>query len=157
MYRKNSLRADWITNKEGLGEAAIEWAEGFGSFLATFKGTYQDSSGKTISSNEKELSTTQLRRFFGQIKRLQAAVQSNEKGFDAEKRSELLMLKPQLAYAVGRNKKRFRGKLGDETKIGHFYDELKDAMGYVKETQHFKNFVNLVEAVVAYHKLAGGQ
>lgn len=157
MYQKNSLQAAWITNEDGLSEEAVKWAEDFGKFLATFKGKYKDNSGTTVSSHEKELSTTQLRRFFGQIKRLQASVQSNESGFDASKRSELLMLKPQLAYAVGRNKKKFRGKVEDETKIGHFYDELKDAMGYVTETQHFKNFVNLVEAVVAYHKFAGGQ
>ncbi len=157
MYQKKSLQATWITSKDGLSEEAVKWAEDFGGFLAAFKGKYKDSSGTVVSSNEKELSTTQLRRFFGQIKRLQASVQSNESGFDASKHSELRMLEVQLAYAVGRNKKKYRGKIEDATKIGYFYSELKNAMGHVKEMQHFKNFVNLVEAIVAYHKFAGGE
>jgi len=97
-------------------------------------------------------------------------------GFDEKNASQLLRLKPLLAYAVGRDKKGGRSV----TKIGKFYNELSFAIDTVMdatenviakkikpqnpdeltETQliakYFNNFINLVEAIVAYHKFKGG-
>lgn len=117
----------------------------------------------------KKLSTSQLRRFFGTLKRLQAI------GFSEKNAAQLLRLKPLLAYAVGRDKKNGR----QTTKIGKFYQELSIAIDFVMDatenvveekvkpqtpqwnsaqliSQYFNNFVNLVEAIVAYHKFKGG-
>jgi len=63
------------------------------------------------------------------------------------------MLKAQLAYANGRDKK--LGK--NQTKIDVFYNELSSAIDYIQNEKHFRNFVNIVEAIVAYHKAAGGE
>lgn len=127
----------WIQNEEGLPQPAIDWAKLFATSLAT------DDEGW---GSPQKMSTSQLRKFFGELKKIQAADFSKSK-------SNFLMLKPQIAYAVGRD---FNEKHKAKTKIGSFYK----AFGFliddqkVQDKKHFKNFVHLLEAVVAYHKVA---
>jgi len=64
------------------------------------------------------------------------------------------MLKVQLAYANGRDKK--EGGT-NKTKICYFYEKLSSAIDFIDTKEHFKNFVNVVEAIVAFHKAAGGE
>lgn len=144
----------WILSDRGLPIEADAWAKRTGEDLAT------------RDNDLKEMSTNQLRRFFGNLKRLQAM------GFSEQNASKLLRLKPLLAYAVGRDKKNGR----QTTKIARFYHDLSGAIDYVLEatelmakstnhdankkqvfiSQYFTNFVNIVEAIVAYHKFKGG-
>ncbi|MCB0630726.1 MAG: type III-A CRISPR-associated protein Csm2 [Saprospiraceae bacterium] len=146
-YQPKTLKPEWIKDPNGLNRESIKWAQEFGEFLAE----------ADKSSRQKELSTSQIRKFFGQVKRLQA------QGYDETSRTDLLMLSPQLAYAVGRDKKKVRRELVDSSKIHYFYDEVQRAMDAVDaphisdEKQYFKNFVNLIEAIVAYHRFAGGE
>ena len=104
-----SLDKNWILSERGLPRAADTWAEKIGTDLASSDGEL------------KALTTSQLRRFFGNLKRLQAI------GFTENKASQLLRLKPLLAYAVGRDKKGGRSS----TKIGKFYHELSVAIDVV--------------------------
>lgn len=99
---------------------------------------------KESKNDKKGISSTQLRKFYGAVKLWQM------NGYDP---SELVMLKPKLAYAVGRAKKDCA-----QTKMQNLYDILTDAIDKVnkfkdedKETA-YKNFVNIFEAIVAYHK-----
>jgi len=162
-YEKNKLQQPWISDPFGLNQAAVEWAKEFGEFLAVKGGSYISSNGREEIAYEKALTTSQLRKFFGQIKRIQA------EGYSAENRQELRMIAPQLAYAVGRNIKNNK----DETKIRYFQESVDKALKFVfvsddefkddpdkavaDERKRFKNFVNLVEAIVAYHKSKGGE
>ncbi|MCB0522498.1 MAG: type III-A CRISPR-associated protein Csm2 [Lewinellaceae bacterium] len=146
-YPQDRFKPAMIQHENGLEKTTIEWASEVGKFLAQYD----------KKDRVKELSTSQLRRFFGQIKRLQA------QGYKPEQRSELLMLGPQLAYAVGRDRKKTREGLKDGSKINYFYEEVNAAIKAVadgdpdKEKARFQNFVNLVEAIVAYHKYHGGE
>lgn len=89
-----------------------------------------------------KLSTSQIRKFFGSIKRIQAS-------FDKSK-GEILLLEPKLAYAMGRDK----GK----SKIKDLYTLLSPMIREIKEDKaKFQNFVSVLEAIVAYHKAAGGE
>jgi CRISPR-associated protein Csm2 len=89
----------------------------------------------------KKVSTSQLRKFFGALKRIQA-------DFDQMK-GEIILLDAQLAYAVGRDVS--NGK--QSTKIKEFYDLIGPLLRAIKEDKKmFKNFVNVFEAIVAYHK-----
>lgn len=126
---------NWITSPNGITQEAIDWAEKFGKYLAK-------------NDSFKKLSTSQLRKFFGQLKRMQAV------GFDEKNKTDLYMLKAQLAYANGRDKNE-RGQ--NKTKICHFAETLSEAIDQVQTKEHFKNFVNIVEAIVAFHKAAGGE
>ena len=129
----------WITSREGITNDVINWAKDFGNFLAKPK----DSNNRDYLD---KLSTSQLRKFFGKLRRIQA------EGYEKNK-NELYMLKAQLAYANGRDKKSGR----NQTKIDVFYNELSSAIDYIQNEKHFRNFVNIVEAIVAYHKAAGGE
>lgn len=116
----------------------IDWCEEFGKDL-TKKGERPRPNGKgTIEI--KAMTTTQLRKFFGEVKRIEM------NGFDL---SEFIMLNPLLAYAVGREK--------EETKLKDFQKQMSIAIREVKDEKDFKNFVNIFEAIVAYHKCYGGK
>lgn len=88
------------------------------------------------------LTTSQIRRFFGAVKRIQADF--------AQLKSEILLLEPKLAYAVGRSK--------EGAKIGEFYTMMSPLIRDINQDKtKFKNFVSLFEAIVAYHKAANGK
>ncbi|NSW45387.1 MAG: type III-A CRISPR-associated protein Csm2 [Bacteroidales bacterium] len=133
---KNGWQNDWITSSYGITKEAIKWAEDFGKYLAVDK------------NKIKKLTTSQLRKFFSHLKRMQAI------GFDENNKTDLYMLKAQLAYANGRDKKE-GGQ--NKTKICHFAEMLFEAIDQVQTKEHFKNFANIVEAIVAFHKAAGGE
>lgn len=120
-----------ITNK--VTNVTVSYAERFGAFLA-------ESKGVSAKEREKEkLTTSQLRKFFGEVKR-QQMVGYNESNF--------VLLKPKLAYAVGR--------VNAENKIKYFYKVMSGAIDVVDKCDDkekgFKNFIKIFEAIVAYHK-----
>ena len=104
----------------------------------------------TIGNNNKEkLTTNQIRKFFGEIKRQQMA------GYEL---GTFVLLKPKLAYAVGRAKN--ENKQHTKCKIEDFYEVLSKAIDVVITEEingnkdAFKNFIAIFEAIVAYHKYA---
>ncbi len=120
-----------ITDK--VTEETVKFAQEFGSYLGT-----DDNNPKTGKSLGNKLTTNQLRKFFGEVKRQQMS------GY-AE--TDFVLLKPKLAYAVGRTKQK-------DSKIKDFYFVISDAIDKVHNEQHFKNFIKIFEAIVAYHKAA---
>ena len=104
--------------------------------------------GKYLATNDgkSQVSTSQIRKLFGSIKRIQA-------GFEKSK-GEIILLEPKLAYAVGRDKKGGSNK----TKIDELFRLLSPLIREIKEDKlRFQNFVNVLESIVAYHKAAGGE
>lgn len=129
-------KKDLISAAEIQGEITQEtvmFAERFGKHLAKDEG----------KDGPKPLTTSQLRRFFGEVKRQQLI------GYDA---TNFVMLKPKLAYAVGRAKQNGKGY----QKIEDFYHVLVDAINKVEQSpdkkKAFKNFITAFEAIVAFHK-----
>lgn len=121
--------------QEKVTNATVKFAEKFGSYLA-------------VRDDEAEpLTTSQLRKFFGEVKRQQMI------GYND---TEFVMLKPKLAYAVGRAKQNGNRKRGQ--KIEDFYHVLANAIDHVESSSDkpkaFKNFIIAFEAIVAYHKAA---
>lgn len=131
--------------KKGVDETTIDFAKNFGEYLAkdTFHQELRNGRSRPVIDREK-LTTSQVRKFFGEVKRQQMT------GYDL---SSFVLLKPKLAYAVGRAKNK-------ENKIVDFYEVLSTAIDVViseekkGNTQAFKNFIAIFEAIVAYHKLA---
>lgn len=124
-----------ITDK--VTDKTVKFAQEFGSYLGTDDSYIDNKSGKSKSAQNK-LTTNQLRKFFGEVKRQQMS------GYD---QTDFVLLKPKLAYAVGRAKQK-------DSKIKDFYLVISDAIDKVKDEQHFKNFIKIFEAIVAYHKAA---
>ena len=70
--------------------------------------------------------------------------------------TDFVLLKPKLAYAVGRSKSNISNpnKINKINKIVDFYDVMSRAIDLVENDKHFKNFIKVFEAIVAYHKVA---
>lgn len=137
MAWNKKIPTEELTN---ITSTSVEFAKEFGKYLGEDD---QVTNKFGISSSAKnKLTTNQLRKFFGEVKRLQM------QGFD---KSSLLMLKPKLAYAVGRaNKDSNPNK--PQPKINDFYRVISDAIDKVQDEKEFKNFIQIFEAIVAYHK-----
>lgn len=94
----------------------------------------------------KDVSTSQIRSAYGTVKKLEM---QNE--FTVKSYRELLLLKPKLAYARKRSQKE------------RIFQELENALSIaidavdVKQPETFKRFCNFFEAILAYHKAAGGR
>lgn len=117
-----------------------EW----GDYLALKKVTEKVNPKTNQRYNETvgAVTTSQVRKFFGAIKRIQADFEGMS--------GEVLLLSPKLAYAVGRD--------GGKTKLKEFYQLLNPLIEEIREDRgRFQNFVNVFEAIVAYHKAAGGE
>ncbi len=123
-----------ITDK--VTDVTVKFAQEFGSYLGK-DDDFTDRNGNTRSAQNK-LTTNQLRKFFGEVKRQQMS------GYN---QTDFVLLKPKLAYAVGRAKQK-------DSKIKDFYLVISDAIDKVNNEQHFKNFIKIFEAIVAYHKAA---
>lgn len=124
-----NLNPKWI--REGINQEAVDWTDKFAKYLAPQQ-----------RYDRNALTTSQLRKFFGQLRRIEA---------DYDKlKSEIPLLKPKLAYAVGRAK--------GQNKIRDFYNQMEigfAALDGSKET--FNHFINLTESIVAFHKFHGGE
>lgn len=85
---------------------------------------------------------TQLRRFFGEVKRIQMLwTHSNEEKRGLAQRRAVL-LRPRLDYQVKRN-----------PKVRELRDVLDHCIKYAsKSRENFENFVDFYEALIAYAK-----
>lgn len=95
---------------------------------------YAESMGKKLGN---KLSRSKIRSIYGEIKRIQMGE------FEKEKTS-FYLLKPKVAYAVGR----------DRTNVGLQLFKLifNKAFDCVKDGRTFNYFSNFMEAVLAYHR-----
>jgi len=106
--------------------------------------------------SKNRIKTHQIRNFYGAINQLKLDYEQS-RNMDEDKFSEgawkklnreLVLLKPKLAYAKGRNK--------DVEQFTKFMTEAIDkAITSTNKKQALENFFELVQAVVAYHKYFG--
>ena len=137
---KELLGEEVLTNviRNGVNEEVIDFIKDFGEHLVKKEDNYET------------VSTSQVRKFFGEVKRQQM------NGYNL---SSFVLLKPQLAYAVGRVKKENEKKYKNY-KMDDFYNVLSKAIDIVIEEEKngnqkaFKNFIDIFESIVAYHKYA---
>jgi len=122
--------ANWISDR--LTDESITFAEKFGKHL-----------------KDSGFTTSQIRNVFGEIKRIQMA------GFTGkEAQTDFLLLKPKMAYAAKR--------ATDKDRPTQEADDFEKVMKKAHETVagdlgRFENFCDFIEAVLAYHKAAGGR
>lgn len=100
----------------------------------------------------RELKTSQIRNFYGAINGIRAEYHKKRE-HNPDIHRQLILLKPKLAYAVGRNQK--------SRAFQDFRDFMVQAIDGVitskKPKEAIENFFALIEAVVAYHKFYGGE
>ena len=83
------------------------------------------------------ISTSQIRGIFQKVKRLSDDFESSKK--------DLNLLRPKLAYQKGRF-----------SKLGPLTEVLDDLIKKIKDDSTLRGFKNFFEAIIAYHKAAGG-
>lgn len=95
-----------------------------------------------VAKNSKKLNTTQLRKFFAALKKMEQKTEWEEI------ETEFYLLKPRMAVSVGR-----------KNLPKQFYDVILAAMAKVDNVEddetkmkNFDVFVKFFEAIVAYHK-----
>jgi CRISPR-associated protein Csm2 len=128
----------WITNKDGIESDAVDFAEYFGKYLAG------------VDNRREGMTTTQIRNFFGEIRKIQMKTVAKSKG-------DFAMLKPRMAIAkVRATKDNSNNRIKDfERSVVLFYDKIEKNTDQTE--QQFQNFADFIEAVVAYHKAYGGK
>jgi len=103
--------------------------------------------GIGLELKNKSVTTRHIRTFLDEVNRIEAEFKGKEADFD---NSRVTMLKPQLAYAAGRER-------GEERRVLTEFAELYfAAIGKVEDARDFKRFMDFTQAVVAYHRFHGG-
>jgi CRISPR-associated protein Csm2 len=105
----------------------VKHAEAFGPYL-----------------KQQRLETNQVRKFLDAVNRLKADLA--ETGDFAKIETEVVLLKPKLAYAAARQ--RAAKPLGDV---------MSAAIDKVHSKEDFERLVQLIESIIAYHKAEGGK
>lgn len=103
--------------------------------------------GKDISDKYKGVTTSQIRKVFSAVKKIQMKIQMGEEF----QQNELILLKPKLAYVAARAPK---ARVSKTIKLKN---ALTEAINMVDDKTKFQNFVSFFEAVLAYHRAYGGE
>jgi len=139
-----SFKPDWI--KTGITRPCVDFAEKIGEELCDL---HQGRTGRNA------LTTSQIRNVFGEVRRIQNRVMSGN--FDEEK-AAFLLLRPKLAYAearaMARNKQSKIQVFKKVVELAHNEVDVEDTNN---RRQQFQNFVDFMEAILAYHKAYGGR
>ncbi len=91
-----------------------------------------------------KLETNQVRKFLDAINRLKAVLADT--GDFSKIETDIVLLKPKLAYAAARQKA-----------AKPLSDVMKVAIDAVHNKQDFERLVQLIESIIAYHKAEGGK
>lgn len=140
-YKLENFKPDWISGQAPFDESTIQFAQDFGAHLCNLQ---DDRPGR------EALTTSQIRNFFGEVRRIQAKIQQG--GFNSENKIAFLLIRPKLAYAEARVKSK-QGK----SRIEDFRKVMEKAHMAVKDQHSFQRFVDFLEAVLAFHKSYGGR
>ncbi len=107
---------------------------------------FAQQTAKTLVGNN--LTRSQIRTIFTEVRQIEAMWETRK----ADALRRLLMLKPKLAYQTARTPALDQLK----TVLSEAVDEVEKASQSQKE-QAFKRFVDLFEAILAYHRALGGR
>ena len=105
----------------------VKQAEAFGSYL-----------------KQQRLETNQVRKFLDAVNRLKADL-AEKKDF-SKVETQVVLLKPKLAYAAARQKA-----------AKPLSQVMSAAIDQVRSLEDFERLVQLIESIIAYHKAEGGK
>ena len=113
--------------RNGIDNEFIEWAHQFGRSIA------------------RSVTTSQIRNIYGTVKKLEMGAELDLPA--------VLLLKPRIAYATARNK-----GLGDLAQvISNAIDVINQGSDDAQKRHYFQRFCKGFEAILAYHRAAGGK
>ena len=106
-----------------------------------------------------QLATSQIRGIFGAVRSMQARWESEHSASQAQGFRELLLLKPKLAYQEVRHRPSRRDDPNPVAQLRRFLDPAINAVAEADaqwRQERFRRFLDYFEAMLAYHKAAGG-
>lgn len=124
------MNTEWITGNSPFDNSTVQWASNLGRKLSD-----------TTDKRNPAMTTSQIRKFFGEVKRIQADFENNK--------DDVPLLIAKLAYAVGRK---------PTEKMKEFYNEFSEGIKEINgRKDNYDRFVKLLESTVAFHKFYGGK
>ena len=99
----------------------------------------------------RELTTNQIRAIFGTVRELEG-----NWGKSPEAQRQLILLKPKMAYRASRDGFRGRGLQALAEILSEAIDIVTEEEEAAEAQKRFRYFVEFFEAILAYHKVAGG-
>ncbi len=102
-------------------------------------------------AQEYKLKTTQIRKFLDAVNRLKAKI-SGMTQLPEDVKAELHLLRPKLAYAAAR-----QATNSNSGPVEPLKRVLEAALKMDMDMEDFSRLVQLIEAIIAYHKAAGGK
>jgi len=103
-----------------------------------YKGDTLVKDAESLASSIRDLKTAQLRRIYGEVKRMEMDFNKVEGSFS---RDRVVMLKPRLAYAAS--------KKPEVIRIKNVFTKCIDK---IQDSDDFSQFVSFFEAILAYHR-----
>jgi CRISPR-associated protein Csm2 len=115
--------------------------------------TLADRVGRWLAKEDR-LTTNQIRNVFGTVRQIQMRWPTNA----SQAYREAVLLRPKMAYYAEREKKTKERSEGMETLQRTLEPALKQLNDNGQPSlERFNRFVDLFEAIVAYHKKYGGK
>lgn len=102
---------------------------------------------------QERLTTSQVRSFFGEVRQIEAEVHGDLKELPETAYRRLVLLRPKLAYQAQRERDARKGE--GVAKLEAVLSPAIEIVG--KDVRRFRCFVDFFEAILAYHKAAGGR
>lgn len=100
--------------------------------------------GNVCGETFKDISVSQIRKFFGAVKKISVTPSFNL--------DSVILLKPLLAYTYSRLKKNEQSR-----SFKKFNDLMNECIDRVKDREDFDRFLTFFESILAYHKFYGGK
>jgi CRISPR-associated protein Csm2 len=127
-----------IVTDANAAELAVKEAETLGSALV-----------------DARLSTSQIRAIFSEVRQIEAMLLLGSEQQDQQAKRRLTLLKPKMRYRA--RKESGRGVDQLVSVLTPAIDEVNSATEVKDWKANFQRFVEFFEAILAYHKAAGGK
>lgn len=137
----SDFKDKWITNQ--IDGQCIQFMEDFGFSLC-------DKKNENGRPGFNGVTISQVRNIFAEVKRLEVQLGGEKTWIEAS--TNFLMLRPKIAYSAARVLSQKR-----QSKMGDLKIVLEQAHGCVTGVDSFKRFSQLLEGIIAYHKVYGGR
>ena len=108
-----------------------------------------EEAGKSLA--QQKLSTSQIRNVFGEVRSIEANWKADPDGSFRK----FVLLEPKLAYAAARGGRRDNPVEALAVILTPCIQEIRGSQPQNRK-EHFSRFVDFFEAILAYHKAAGG-
>jgi CRISPR-associated protein Csm2 len=144
-FNYKNFNPKWINEEitdETTGNAYIDYLSGLGFFLCDKKDETDRFPGYG------SVTTSQLRNIFSEVKRIEVRLD-----VDNSWQTDLIMLRPKIAYNTARTLQRTRN-----SRMKELREVLENALKEVKnDKKNFERFAKFFEGIIAYHKVYGGK